>query len=178
MTDAAREHALRSEPGFRIEKAGSEEQLRTAGELFSEYALSLGFDLCFQNFSQELSNLTGKYGPPAGCLLLARIAGSVGGCAALCRLSGSACEMKRLYVRPPFRRRGLGRALAIAIIHEAVGLGYRTMRLDTIRTMTEALALYASLGFREIAPYRHNPISGALFLELDLTERRKEHDDD
>jgi putative acetyltransferase len=136
--------------------------------MFSEYAASLGFDLSFQDFQKELNGLPGDYSPPHGCLLLADEEGRTAGCCALRRLSEDVCEMKRLYVRPEFRSRGIGKALAEAIIYEARKRGYGKMRLDTVPSMKEAVGLYRVLGFREIPAYRFNPIRGALFLELVL----------
>ena len=132
--------------------------------LLREYAASLPFARDFQDFDRELAELPGDYAPPRGALLLARGAGCVG----LRPLDTTTCEMKRLYVRPPARGTGLGRRLAEAIVGEARSLGYARMRLDTVPDMAAALSLYAELGFREIPPYRANPIPGAVFLELEL----------
>jgi putative acetyltransferase len=137
--------------------------------LFLEYANSLGFSLCFQSFDQELAGLPGDYAPPDGSLLLAEFEGQAAGCVALHRLGPDACEMKRLYLRPQFRGQGAGRALAESAIAAAVEIGYRRMRLDTVEpAMRDAVALYRQLGFIEIAPYRPNPIPGAIYMELEL----------
>jgi putative acetyltransferase len=136
--------------------------------LFEEYAASLGIDLCFQGFEQELAGLPGSYAPPQGRLLLARQDGQMAGCIALRPLEPDACEMKRLYVRPAFRTHGIGRVLVDRLIQEARHAGYRQIRLDTLPSMATALALYRRLGFREIAPYYKNPVEGAVFLELPL----------
>ena len=151
-----------------ITDAISAGDLPTVHALFVEYAASLGFDLCFQDFDRELATLPGDYAPPAGRLLLAREGTEVAGCVALRPLAGSACEMKRLYVPSAFRGRGLGRALAAAVIDEGRRIGYARMRLDTVPTMRAAIALYRSLGFEAIEPYCANPVPGALFLELRL----------
>ena len=159
----------------RIEQATSNEGIALARELFREYSKALNVDLCFQNFERELRELPGKYAPPAGRLLLAyhnvdasRVA--LAGCGALRPLSPEICEMKRLYVRPEFRGRGVGRALIFALINAAQEIGYRAMRLDTLPEMQEAQKLYQLLGFQEIAPYCANPVEGVRYLELDLAE--------
>jgi len=152
-----------------IVQADSPALIAQARELFLEYAQSLGFSLCFQNFDQELAGLPGEYAPPEGRLLLADVAGELAGCVALHRLDGQICEMKRLYLRPQFRGKSLGRVLAEKIIHEARSIGYKRMRLDTVEpVMKNAVAMYRRLGFREIAPYRPNPVAGTLYMELEL----------
>jgi len=137
-------------------------------DLLREYAASLGFDLCFQGFDRELATLPGDYAPPAGRFLLARVDGTAAGCVALRSLETLVCEMKRLYVRPAQRGLGIGRQLVKSLLGHARRIGYSTMRLDTIPAMVEAIALYRSLGFRDIPPYRSNPIPGARYLELYL----------
>jgi putative acetyltransferase len=155
-------------PPIRIIAAHLSEHLPAVRELFAEYAGSLDIDLCFQSFDQEVSQLPGKYAPPDGRLLLATIGTEIAGCVALRKITGHSCEMKRLYVRPVFRKQGIGRSLAHAIINAAREIGYQTMRLDTLSSMRAAIALYESLGFRCIAPYYHNPCADAVFMELKL----------
>ena len=136
--------------------------------LFEEYAASLGFDLAFQSFARELEALPGEYAAPSGALLLATVDGAPSGCAGVRPFADGVCEMKRLYVRPAFRGRGLGKRLAQEAVRIGRELGYRAMRLDTVPWMREAIALYGALGFRAIAPYRPNPIAGAAYMELEL----------
>jgi carbonic anhydrase len=143
-------------------------QLVEIRKLFLEYADSLGFDLCFQNFDEELARLPGEYAPPGGRLILAEVDGAPAGCIAMKCIDSRTCEMKRLYVRPAFRSQGLGRRLSAHLIEEARLTGYRAMRLDTVPALDHAIALYRNLGFKEIAPYRVNPIPGALYMELEL----------
>jgi len=141
-------------------------------ELFIEYAEELGHDLGFQCFDEELENLPGPYAPPRGCLLLVKEGHEWVGCVGMRGLSETICEMKRMYVRPAFRRQGIGRRLTEEVIRVAKEIGYERMRLDTLAPMTAARRLYESMGFCEIAPYYHNPIAGAVFYELDLSAVR------
>jgi len=176
----------------RIILAQTDEEIHAASTLFQEYAASLRVDLSFQNFDHELATLPGDYAPPAGRLLLALcddhasgtaqsdtgrptklspasfLAQGLAGCIALRRFEGDSCEMKRLYVRPQFRGKGVGRELAEAVIGAACEIGYRVMLLDTLPQMRQAQNLYRALGFREILPYRHNPVAGSLYFELRL----------
>jgi len=154
---------------FVFYQAESLQQIAQARELFLEYAQSLGFSLCFQNFDKELASLPGDYAPPDGRLLLAERDDQLAGCVALHKLEVEICEMKRLYLRPQFRGKGLGRVLADRIIAEARQIGYQRMRLDTVEpVMKDAVAMYRKIGFREIVPYCKNPIAGALYMELEL----------
>jgi ribosomal protein S18 acetylase RimI-like enzyme len=151
-----------------IRDAHQGQELAAVRQLFEEYAASLGINLCFQGFDEELAGLPGAYAPPGGRLLLAWRGEERAGCVALRPIQAGICEMKRLYVRPAYRTGGMGRLLAERVIQEAVTAGYRRMRLDTLPTMQAALRLYRRLGFREIAPYTTNPVEGAIFLELQL----------
>jgi putative acetyltransferase len=183
---------------LRIVSAETKETLEQASVLFREYAASLGVDLSFQNFDRELATLPGDYTPPSGRLFLAAFdeadssatnaeaesarplssispassawsaSLTLAGCVALRKFDDEVCEMKRLYVKPQFRGHGLGLHLAKAVIEAARQVGYRSMRLDTLPQMTQAQALYRALGFREIPPYRHNPVVGTLYFELEL----------
>ena len=169
-----------------IEPASDMDEVRA---IFRDYAASTGIDLAFQNFEKELATLPGFYVAifiaRAGSLHLTASGGSQSllsagpadeaesvcspaGCVALRHLDEGICEMKRLYVRPAYRGRNLGRTLAMHVIDEARKRGYRTMRLDTLPSMTAAMALYRTLGFVEVAPYRYNPVEGSRFLELTL----------
>jgi len=151
-----------------VKRISSKREVQQVRKLFLEYATALGFDLDFQDFENELTVLPGEYASPAGALLLAIEDGQIAGCVALRKISDKTCEMKRLYIRPEFRGKGIGRRLAQAIIEEARKNGYVRMRLDTVPSMREATILYRSLGFKNIRPYRYNPIRGALFMELSL----------
>ena len=155
-----------------FEQAETPEQIELARTLFQEYGASLGFSLCFQNFDKELAGLPGDYAPPQGRLLIAYLDSEPAGCVALHEFDDGISEMKRLYVRPAFRGKRVGLALANAIIAAAREIGYRSMRLDTVTSvMADAVKMYWRLGFKEIAPYRTNPQPGTLYMELDLTAR-------
>ncbi|QQP92984.1 GNAT family N-acetyltransferase (plasmid) [Skermanella sp. TT6] len=164
-----------TQPPFRIGPARTVADFETAARLFERYAASLGIDLAYQGFAEELATLPGSYAPPAGALLLAHcIDGEPLGCVALRPMApadcpvGGCCEMKRLYVLPRGRGIGLGRALVDAILAEAVRVGYREMRLDTLPTLTEAIALYRKAGFTPIAAYYDTPVPGTIFLGRSL----------
>ena len=150
-----------------IESGPELEEIRA---LFLEYARSLDFNLCFQSFDKELLELPGRYAPPEGRLILCRVNGTAAGCIAVKPLrEAGLCEMKRLFVRPEFRGKGIGLKLATRLIEDASQIGYRAMRLDTIAgKMDSAIAMYRGLGFREIPPYYDNPVPNAAFFELTL----------
>ena len=153
-----------------LEQAETSQQIELARTLFQEYGASLGFSLCFQNFDQELAGLPGDYAPPRGRLLIAYLDSEPAGCVALHEFTPGISEMKRLYVRPAFRGKRIGLALANAIIAAAREIGYERMRLDTVPSaMADAVKMYGRLGFKEIAPYRVNPQPGTLYMELELT---------
>lgn len=156
-----------------IRPAAGADDVELARRLFREYAEALGVDLEFQGFAAELAGLPGDYAPPLGRLLLALAGGEPAGCAALRPLSPEVGEMKRLYVRPAFRGSGLGERLARAILEEAARAGYQRLRLDTLPGMESAMALYRRLGFRPIAPYRVNPVAGAMFFERELGQNER-----
>lgn len=155
-----------------IDVATSAQDMAIAAQLFREYADSLGLDLAFQNFDDELAQLPGDYAAPRGALLLAYVDGALAGCCALRPLDNAdipnAAEMKRLYVRRAFRGFGLGRQLAEAILDAARQAGYASVLLDTLDDMEAARNLYADLGFQSIEPYYHNPILGAHYLKADI----------
>jgi ribosomal protein S18 acetylase RimI-like enzyme len=153
-----------------IIQAHTTQDILTAKTLFQEYSESLGFDLGFQNFDEELANFPGQYSPPAGRLYLARYHDQPVGCVGLRKFEKSVCEMKRLYVKPDFRGKQAGRELAKAVIKAAKTIGYEYIRLDTLPSMESANTLYRSLGFKPMGPYRYNPFDGAVFMELNLKD--------
>ena len=150
-------------------QASSNDDIEQARVLFREYETWIQTDLCFQSFEQELAGLPGKYAPPEGRLLLAFQDGQLAGCVALRKIGEGVCEMKRLFVRPDFHGKGLGRRLIDQVVKEAREIGYQRMRLDTLPPrMNKAIELYRRIGFKEIDPYYENPVPGALFMELQL----------
>lgn len=163
---------MEASPLILLQSPDTAESLEATREIFREYARLLGVDLCFQGFEAELAALPGDYAEPGGGLLLAWVDGALAGCGAFRPLPdadyANACEMKRLYVRRAFRRFGLGRQLAQALMDQARQAGYSAMLLDTLDDMEAARGLYASLGFAEVPPYYYNPIPGAHYLKADL----------
>jgi putative acetyltransferase len=157
---------------YRIVEAEGADALSLVRQLFVEYAASLDVDLAFQGFDDELAGLPGAYARPAGGLLLGYDGEEPAGCVAFRPLEPGISEMKRLYVRPSARGAGWGRRLAERVVSEAQAAGYERMRLDTLPSMRAAIGLYLGMGFREIPPYRHNPVAGTRFLELDLRAPR------
>ena len=159
-------------PTIRLQTPDSPGLFVASREIFAEYAAALGIDLCFQDFDAELADLPGDYAAPQGCLLLAFVDDALAGCGAFRPLTdvdyANACEMKRLYVRPAFRRFGLGRTLTQALLDLALQSGYSAMLLDTLDDMEAARGLYETLGFAAVPPYYFNPIAGAHYLKADL----------
>ena len=149
-----------------ISPAATPRDIAEVRTLFSEYAGLVAEALCFQNFDAELAALPGEYAPPGGVLLMARDGAAPAGCVALRRVDSASGEIKRMYVREPYRGSGLGRRLALAVIEEARTRGYTRVLLDTLPKLTAAIALYRDLGFREIAPYLAAPTPGAICFEL------------
>jgi len=159
-------------PTITLHSPVSPEDWEATRAIFCEYRDSLAVDLCFQGFDAELAALPGDYAPPGGLLLLALVDGAVAGCGAFRPLPdadyANACEMKRLYVRPAFRRFGLGRLLAHALMDRATEAGYSAMLLDTLDEMEAARGLYQSLGFEDVPPFYFNPLPGAHYLKAQL----------
>jgi len=163
---------MNSSPDIQLITPDSPELWEATRQILRDYAGSLNVDLCFQDFEAELQTLPGQYEAPGGLLLLALVDGQVAGCVGFRALPdvdyANACEMKRLYVRPAFRRFGIGRILAQGLIDAAVQAGYSAMLLDTLDDMEAARGLYESLGFEAVPPYYFNPIPGAHYLKVDL----------
>lgn len=157
---------------MRIENAEEPEALPIVRTLFREYEASIRVSLCFQGFEEELASLPGAYSRPSGRLLVAFDWDKAAGCGAFRHLEDGVCEMKRLFVRPEHQGKAIGGALARALIEQARDAGYSQMRLDTMPSMTRAIAMYRALGFKEIPAYRFNPVQGSLFFELRLEEAR------
>ena len=154
---------------LQILEAHGGQHLNLVRALFEEYAASLGISLDFQNFEEELDELPGGYAPPAGCLLLALWQSQPAGCVAMQKIDEHICEMTRLYVKSQYQGLRIGKALAETVIQQARAAGYSRMRLDALPNMQRARTMYAALGFRAIAPYRHNPVAGTAYMELMLT---------
>jgi ribosomal protein S18 acetylase RimI-like enzyme len=155
-------------PASAIREASGARDVALARALFDEYAAGLGVDLCFQGFAEELATLPGAYAPPRGALLLAGSPDDAFACVALRPLDAAAGEVKRLYVQPRARGQGWGRRLVDAVIDRARAIGYRELKLDTLGSMTQAQALYASVGFRPCAPYYRNPLGDTIYMSLTL----------
>lgn len=153
---------------YQFVEANSSEHFLAATHLFKEYAAGLNFDLCFQNFDQELAEIQVQYGEPSGGLLLIRTNDQWVGCAGVRRFAAEIGELKRMYIQPAHRGGGLGNRLMKEAIEVARKLGYRRLRLDTVKTMTSAIHVYQKFGFREIEPYRFNPMKEVLYLEMDI----------
>lgn len=151
-----------------IKNAESTEFIPLVRELFVEHSESSGAGFCFRGFEEELATLPGSYARPTGRLFVALENKRAAGCVALRRIDGHVCEMKRLYVRPEYRGKGVGRELIDTLMNSAREIGYARMRLDTLPSMVQAIVLYRRLGFREIPPYGANPVPGALFFEYKL----------
>lgn len=151
-----------------IYQATTPSHIQTIRDLFREYEAFLQVDLCFQRFEEELACLPGRYAPPQGSLLLASAAGHAAGCVAMRPIKEDICEMKRLYVRPPYLGQGWGKRLAQSVIERAKNAGYATMRLDTLEKLRPALSLYTGLGFHKCSPYYENPLAGVIYMERSL----------
>jgi ribosomal protein S18 acetylase RimI-like enzyme len=164
------------EPMIRIAEVEAEEGLDHARRLFrayaEEYAGSIAETLCFQGFEAEVAGLPGRYAPPSGCLLLAMQGDRPAGCVAMQDLGDGTCEMKRLYVAPESRGRGVGRLLVEDVLRRAERAGYRRMILDTVPEMAAAIALYRSFGFVDTAPYWQSPVEKTVYMEKELSGGR------
>jgi GNAT superfamily N-acetyltransferase len=159
---------------MKVIQAQTADAIEAVRTLFHEYQRSLGVDLCFQGFAEELATLPGRYAPPRGRLLLARDGAHAAGCVALRPLEeAGVCEMKRLFVRPAYRGQGLGYRLAMQIVNEATALGYAIMRLDTLDTLDSAMRMYAAMGFQRRTPYYANPLPGVVYWERGLLNHQQ-----
>ena len=156
---------------LRVNFAEGQSDFDIAHLLFLEYAETLGFSLCFQDFDEEVENLPGKYSLPNGCILLAWDELDCVGCVGLRPLSDTVSEMKRLYVKPAYRGTGLGRLLSDNIMKFAIESNYSKIMLDTLSSMESAQGLYRSLGFAEVVAYYNNPHPEAVFFELDFNNQ-------
>ena len=157
-----------SSPTMKLVQATTNAELQVVTELFREYANAIGLDLCFQNFEEELKTLPGRYAPPRGRLYLIFDGAMAAGCGALRPMENERAEMKRLYIRPGFRRRGFARIVTEKLIQDARELDYRSIYLDTLRSMIAARNLYASLGFVTAERYYENPLADVCYLKLNL----------
>ncbi len=155
---------------YQIHEVHTPEDIKIVRTLFESYEASLDTDLCFQQFEEELAMLPGDYKPPSGCLLMAEYGGQFVGCVAMRRLEEHVCEMKRLYVEPEFRGLKIGIGLIQETMLRARKIGYQSIQLDTLPSMSKAILLYKSLGFTDTDPYRHNPVPGARYMRLDLAK--------
>ena len=155
---------------IRIAEARWPDDHATVESLFRAYVASLAEDISFQNVDAELGNLPGKYARPTGVVLIARDGAEAAGAVAYRMVEPGVCEMKRLYVRPRFRGRDIGRELANELIEDARARGYRTMLLDTLASMSAARALYRDLGFAPVASYYDNPLPGVMYMALELSD--------
>ncbi len=151
-----------------VREARFPDEVEIVRALFREYEAQVGESLCFQGFEEELETLPGKYRGPKGIIVLAFLDKQPVGCAALRPLQPRVCEMKRLYVQPAARGRGIARALVRRLFREARGMNYKTMKLDTLERMEGAVALYESMGFVRTEPYVENPFSDAVFMERQI----------
>ncbi len=151
-----------------IIRAESDTQMESIRYLFREYEAFLVVDLCFQGFEAELADLPGRYSPPTGALLLASVNGETAGCVAMRQHVPGTCEMKRLYVRPAYRKQSIGKELALAIVNRAKEAGYSKMVLDTLDHLKAAIGLYTRMGFEKCPPYYENPLPGVTYWELNL----------
>lgn len=138
-------------------------------DLFREYEKELNEDICFQSFEEELSNPLKKYGLPNGDIMLAYWNDEVAGCIALAKMKeAGTCEMKRLYVKPGFRKNKIGRLLIEELLNSAKERRYRKMRLDTFLKLQAAVHLYEQFGFKNISAYYNNPLSGVVYMEKEI----------